>query len=160
MEQNKEKFNLILRTILTSLIAGSLFYLFFFFSIYFHFISENIVMAIPLFNKIEEISSLILKTFLYLFLILCLSVFTSLIYYTFLRRFANIWISVSFGLFLFLIFFLLLIWVDKEVVISSHNQRSLVTIASLFVLYGLFTGYSISFDYRETNKINIEIKNE
>lgn len=151
MKNNKEKLNLLLRVIFTGLVAAGLFYVFFFLASYFSFIHKNILGLIPGFNKLDQVSNLYLKAFLNLSLIATISILTSLIYYTFLRPFANIWVGVAFGFLLFLFFLMVLIFVDKDRVFSSDYLSSFVTIGGIFVLYGSFTGYSISFDYVETS---------
>jgi len=152
MINDKERTKLILRTIFTGLIGGILFFIGFVLSYYFNFVDQNITKLIPM----QKLTKLIPVTFLRILFQLSLtsifSIIISLIYYTLLKRFTNIWFSVLFGLILFIMFFSLAILINKEIEITSFSIATYITIGSLFTLYGTFIGYSISFDYLETKR--------
>lgn len=86
-----------------------------------------------------------------------LSLLIAYIYYLALKKLLSIWISIIFGIGLWLIFFYLLLPIIPNIrAVVEFNARTTVTTLCLFILYGTFIGYSISYDYYDTmisNKI-------
>lgn len=86
-----------------------------------------------------------------------LSVFVAIIYYFLFRR-RQSWVGGGiFGLMLFIIIYYIL-----PIIINSFNPflhfevHSHIAILCLFILYGVFTGYSISYDYES---LRMELEN-
>src|SRR5699024_6513420 len=79
-----------------------------------------------------------------------LSMFVAYFYYLVLRRINGLVIGIVFGIGMWLIVLLLFpLFFSELPYILSLPKRSLVTSWCLFILYGVFIGYSISFDYRQ-----------
>lgn len=75
------------------------------------------------------------------------SILASLIYYALLRRFKSMWVGIAYGLGLFLLVFLVLHPLFPG--IKPFNQidfNTIITSACFYALYGLFVGYTISYE--------------
>lgn len=85
--------------------------------------------------------------FIFFFLIGCLSIFIAIFYYIFLKRFSSWMVGVIYGLFLWLIFGMWLPWQLYDISFSTYyrSHSNVLTICS-FLIYGVFIGYSISYD--------------
>ncbi|WP_042458302.1 YqhR family membrane protein [Neobacillus dielmonensis] len=85
-----------------------------------------------------------------------LSAGVSFIYYGLLKKFNGKWVGMAYGLVLFFIVFFVLNPLFpgiKPIVDLSRN--TLMTSICLFVLYGLFIGYSIHYEY-ENKKLLVK----
>lgn len=79
------------------------------------------------------------------------SVAVALVYYGLFRKMKSMWVGVLFGVALWAVIFLLLQPIFAH--IPSFLELNSYTILSgicLFILYGTFIGYSISYDYQDT----------
>ncbi|GAA0345975.1 YqhR family membrane protein [Bacillus carboniphilus] len=90
-----------------------------------------------------------------------LSVFSmgaALVYYVALKKFKRMWIGIAYGLLLFgVIFFILNPIFPSIKPIRDIDWYTWVTSACLYALYGLFIGYSISY---EANEMRVEKETE
>ncbi|MBG9784124.1 YqhR family membrane protein [Shouchella lehensis] len=70
-----------------------------------------------------------------------------------LQKLNSMWPGVGFGMLLWVIVFYILnpFIVDLKPV-QSYSLNTIVTTLCLFILYGLFIGYSISYEYAEQNE--------
>jgi len=152
MNQNKERYKNLLRSILTGFVGGFFFLLGFMLCYTFNFIDKNLVKLIPLYEVLIANQPFLLKLIILISVVSIVSISISLIYYTFLKRFANLWISVLFGLLLYAMIFLTTIFGGQKLDILHFNLSTHITTLSLFILYAVFVGYSISFDYTETRR--------
>lgn len=76
-----------------------------------------------------------------------LSIIAALIYYALLRRFKSMWAGILYGLALFLLIFLVLYPLFPGLApLNRLTVNTLVTTACLYTLYGLFVGYTISYE--------------
>ncbi|WP_117169249.1 YqhR family membrane protein [Paraliobacillus sediminis] len=92
-----------------------------------------------------------LAELLAIILIGVLSLAVAIIYYLLLKKLRGLWPSAIFGVVLWGIVFYVLLPIFPN--ISALNQLSgdtIVTTICLFLLYGIFIGYSISYDYLDT----------
>jgi hypothetical protein len=91
--------------------------------------------------------------FMGIFVIGLLSVGVALLYYATLRRFEKIWVSMIFGLALwgFVFFILNPIFPDLKSVWELGRNTNITTVC-LYLLYGVFIGYSISFEVNDIQK--------
>lgn len=81
------------------------------------------------------------------------SVILAAIYYGLFRKIHSMWIGLLYGLALWVVIFIFLQPVYQNVQkIQEWNTSTMVSTVSLFVLYGIFIGYSISHDYFDTLK--------
>jgi|SRR5699024_3444494 len=80
-----------------------------------------------------------------------LSIIVALIYFVILKKVPSIWMGATYGIFLWIIvlfgFHSLLPNLQSVVELTTDT---LISSLCLFVLYGIFIGYSISFDYSDT----------
>ncbi|RLL48103.1 hypothetical protein D8M04_02170 [Oceanobacillus piezotolerans] len=80
-----------------------------------------------------------------------ISIIVALIYYSTLKKVNSMWAGVLFGIVLWCLIFLLFQPIFNN--IPSFSELQLNTIVStlcLYILYGAFIGYSISYDYHDT----------
>ncbi|WEG14304.1 YqhR family membrane protein [Pullulanibacillus sp. KACC 23026] len=76
-----------------------------------------------------------------------LSIVIAFIYRAVLGKVKNIWISVGFGMVLWVIvFYIIQPWIPGLKPVLKLGLNTISTSLCLYVLYGLFIGYSISFD--------------
>ncbi|MGE7759294.1 YqhR family membrane protein [Peribacillus sp. NPDC097895] len=79
-----------------------------------------------------------------------ISVGIALIYYSLFKRMKSIFSGIFFGV----VCWLLLIFVLKPMfsdlpTVSKMSSNTIITSICIFILYGLFVGYSISYDHQE-----------
>lgn len=88
-----------------------------------------------------------------------LSIGASLLYYAVLRRFNNMWVGMAYGIGLFLLVFYVLNPIFPGIEsFWKLSRNTLVTTACIYLLYGVFIGYSISFEESERNVREEEAK--
>lgn len=79
-----------------------------------------------------------------------LSIGAALVYYALLRRFNNIWVGMAYGLVLFFLVFYVLNPIFPGIEsFWKLSKNTLITTACIYLLYGIFVGYSISFEASE-----------
>jgi len=80
-----------------------------------------------------------------------LSLFPAVIYFGLFRKVNSIWMGVGYGILLWgITFFLMQPLLPYTRPMTDLSLETWVTTVCIFILYGLFTGYSISYDYHET----------
>ncbi|RKQ37767.1 YqhR family membrane protein [Oceanobacillus halophilus] len=80
-----------------------------------------------------------------------LSMIIALIYYGTLKKVKSMWVGVLYGIILWAIIFYLLQPIFNNVPgLFDLDTNTIVTTLCLYILYGIFIGYSISYDYHET----------
>lgn len=79
-----------------------------------------------------------------------LSIVAALIYYAVLKKVKSILAGIGFGIAIFLLIFLVLnpIFPGMEP-IGELKRNTIITSVCLYILYGTFIGYSISYEYQE-----------
>ncbi|MCM3650355.1 YqhR family membrane protein [Metabacillus litoralis] len=93
-----------------------------------------------------------LGNFIGVVLIGILSIGAALIYYAILKRFTSMWVGIIYGAVLFaLVFFLLNPIFPNLQTVFELPRGTVVTTVCIYILFGVFVGYSISFDYNELN---------
>jgi Conserved membrane protein YqhR len=81
-----------------------------------------------------------------------ISIGVALVYFIVLKRFTSMWIGIAFGALLWgLVFFILNPIFPNLKTVFELSRATIVTTICLYILYGVFVGYSISFDYNELN---------
>lgn len=85
--------------------------------------------------------------------ILCMTVVSLLLAYLYsliFKKAKSFWLGIVYGIAVWLIVFLLLrpMFPDMKTV-AELSKNTIVTNICIFILYGLFIGYSISFEYQE-----------
>ncbi|MBB2482148.1 hypothetical protein H5P36_18405 [Bacillus sp. APMAM] len=79
-----------------------------------------------------------------------ISIPVSFIYYAILKKFKTIWVGAIYGIVLFLIVFIILnpIFPGMKPFLKL-DLNTIITCACLYILYGVFIGYSISYEQNE-----------
>jgi hypothetical protein len=94
-----------------------------------------------------------LGTVISLAIIGVISIGVAFVYYAILKKFKSIWIGVGYGVVLFLLVFIVLNPIFPSIKpFSELGRNTIITTACLYILYGVFIGYSIS--YEETEQEN------
>ncbi|WP_342665447.1 YqhR family membrane protein [Paucisalibacillus globulus] len=80
-----------------------------------------------------------------------LSIGVALVYYGVLKKINSIWTGMIYGLILWAIVFVVLQPIFSKIPnLVEMEIKTIVSALCLYILYGIFIGYSISFDYQET----------
>ncbi|GHH96956.1 YqhR family membrane protein [Neobacillus kokaensis] len=78
-----------------------------------------------------------------------ISIGVAFIYSALLKRFNGLWFGIGYGIILFFIVFLLLhpLFPDIKPLLKL-NRNTVITSFCLFIIYGMFIGYSINYEYQ------------
>ncbi|AJD91428.1 hypothetical protein JMA_21110 [Jeotgalibacillus malaysiensis] len=138
----------------TSIAGAVVFYSFYRVYVFFHFIESDMLKPdIPfLAESFKRGWSIELIFFM---LLLGASILWALIYYMLFKKHDTLYAGVFFSLIILWVIFLFA-WLNEwRVNPADLKVRSIVSLHSLFILYGLFTGYSISYQepYRKIQNI-------
>ncbi|PLR84468.1 hypothetical protein CVD25_04520 [Bacillus canaveralius] len=99
-----------------------------------------------------------LGTIISIIMIGIISIAAALLYYAVLRRFRSMWVGIGYGIVLFgLVFFILNPIFPGIRPFAELNRNTIITSICFYVLYGVFVGYSISY---EENELRIRKKQE
>ncbi|WP_369797409.1 YqhR family membrane protein [Paucisalibacillus sp. EB02] len=80
-----------------------------------------------------------------------LSIGVALVYYGVLKKVTSLWMGIVYGLILWAIVFFILQPIFTNVPnLAEMEIKTIVSTLCLYILYGIFIGYSISFDYQDT----------
>lgn len=146
-----ESLFLIPRTILTGFIGGLLTSLLGIMMYYFNF-SEIIHTSYVLRSWITmEWTEGWIGNIVSSFIIGALSIFVALLYYVLFKKINSMWVGVAYGIILWCVFFFFihpLFPIMKQII--NYDVNTILSTVCLFVLYGLFIGYSIAYDYYDT----------
>jgi hypothetical protein len=151
LEQNKkeEPMSPAARTAITGLFGG-LFWSFLGYICYvFNFtkIPPNVILD-PI--AVGDWKEGVLSQYISIFILGLISILVAFAYFATLRKFEKIWVSLLFGLILWGIVFVVLNPVFRGIdPIKELDINTLVTTLCLYTLYGVFIGYSISFEQIE-----------
>lgn len=79
-----------------------------------------------------------------------ISIGVALVYYMFLKKLKSMWIGIIYGLVLFFIVFIILnpIFPSMKPFLQIEINTIIASVC-VYVLYGLFVGYSISYEHNE-----------
>lgn len=156
LEQNQkeEPMSFFMKVMLTGFFGGIIWSLLGYFSYIFHFttISPNIVLTPFALGdwKYEPLGQ-----FVGVFIIGSIGVVVALLYYATLKNAKSIWVSIFYGVALWGVVFYLLnpMFPDLESV-EKLDMNTNITNLCLYILFGVFVGYTISFDQQEFVKGN------
>ncbi len=147
-EKNYYAMSLITMAIITGFTAGVLGSLMGYLGHYLNFteITPGIILALWDGEWKDGWTGMLLAVLLYG----ALSILTALLYYGVLRKRKSFWWGGSYGVILFLFVFLVLYPLFPGTKsILEYDLNSILTGLSTFILYGVFIGYSISYEYEE-----------
>ncbi|MFD1360677.1 YqhR family membrane protein [Lentibacillus salinarum] len=104
-----------------------------------------------------------LGTVLSILMLGILSLLTAFIYFVLFKKINAIWLGAAFGVMLwFLVFYIVKPIFPNIPHLTNLNVNTIVSTICLYILYGTFIGYSISYDYHDTlykTKANREQEN-
>ncbi|MCA0970114.1 hypothetical protein LCM20_05915 [Halobacillus litoralis] len=90
-----------------------------------------------------------------------LSFVTAIVYYFTLKRQSGIWPGFAYGLILWALVFIILTPLFPAIPsFTELSSDTWVTTGCLFILYGVFIGYSISYEFQEFNQPAKSYSNE
>lgn len=130
--------------------VGGLFWSFIgYFSFYFNFIKFGPALALMPW-ALGDWKKTYIGQFVGIFVIALLSILVAFLYKIIFQKYFNVWIPILFGLLLWAVVFLLLNPIFPGLKsIQNLDINSIITSICLYILYGLFIGYSISYEYAE-----------
>lgn len=151
LEQNKREqpMSFLAKVILTGFIGGILWSAIGYSAYFFHFttIGPNLALT-PLAVgdwKYEPIGNV-----MGIFVNGLIAIFVALLYYAFLKNLKSIWAGVFYGFALWAIVFYLLPPIFPHLdAVTKLDMNTNITNICIFVLFGVFVGYSISFEQNE-----------
>ncbi|MUV39664.1 uncharacterized protein JNUCC1_03548 [Lentibacillus sp. JNUCC-1] len=154
LEQNKQEdqMTLMSRSLLTGFIGGVLWSLFGVVFYYFNFteVSPRAFLLRSWLSK--EWTSTWLGDLLSVLMVGIISLGTALVYYGLLRKMNTLWAGVAYGAILWGVVFYVLNPIFTNIpLLADMSKETIVSTLCLFILYGTFVGYSISYDYKDTN---------
>ncbi len=78
-----------------------------------------------------------------------LSVCTAYIYSAVLKKFPGFWVGIGYGMVLFfLVFIILNPFIPAMKPFSELSRDTIITSICIYILYGIFIGYSINYEYQ------------
>ncbi|UJL44822.1 hypothetical protein KFZ58_10245 [Virgibacillus sp. NKC19-16] len=84
-------------------------------------------------------------------LISVISIVTAFIYHGLFKKINSMWIGIAYGIILWGIVFYVLQPIFQNVPpVADLSANTIVSTISLYILYGTFVGYSISYDFHDT----------
>lgn len=153
MNKNKQvdRFFLLMRSLLTGFISGLLWGSIWIVMYYFNFteVTPKTFILSP-WRNISWTQGW-LGNLICIIILATLSVVMAFIYYVLFKKLPSIWVGVFYGCIIWVIFFVGVQPLFSHVKqLAEFSKETIVTTISVFVLYGTFIGYSISFDYYDT----------
>ncbi|MER2457733.1 YqhR family membrane protein [Bacillus subtilis] len=93
-----------------------------------------------------------LGTVISIILIGVISIGAAFLYFLLMKRLKTMWPGILYGLVLWLLVFFVFNPIFPEVrTVTELTSDTIITTICIYLLYGLFVGYSISFEYNELN---------
>lgn len=153
LEQNKREksYSLLSRSLLTGFIGGLLWSTLGLIMYYFNFASVGPTSFILRSWLTAEWTNEWLGDVISIVIIGVISILVALIYYGLLRKMRSMWVGTLFGVILWGVVFYLLQPIFPNIPsLHETDKNTIISTICLFILYGTFIGYSISYDYRDT----------
>lgn len=151
LEQNKKdsEMSLMGKVVVIGLFGGIFWSLLSYFTYIFHFteLSPNLVLKPWI---LGDWKNRVLGQFIGIFVIGIISIGVALLYYALLKKFQSIWVGAAFGLVLWLIVFYVFNPIFPDIkTVAELERNTVITTICFYILYGVFIGYSISFEENE-----------
>lgn len=142
---------ILLRSLMTGFIGGFIWSIFGVIMYYFNFTEVDPKKFILRPWKSVEWTSGWLGDIVTVLILAILSIVVAIVYYILFKKIHSIWMGVIFGAIIWLIIFFLIqpLFPNTKQLLDLSNETIISTIC-LFILYGTFIGYSISYDYYDT----------
>jgi hypothetical protein len=161
LEQNKQEDSstILGRSLLTGFIGGILASLLGLFMYYFNFMEVSAKSFLLRSWTTAGWTDTWLGELLTILLIGILSIGVALVYYGIFKKIYSLWMGVVYGLILWgIVFFVLQPIFSNVPSIGEMEVQTIISTACLYILYGTFIGYSISFDYHDRTVAKEEAK--
>jgi hypothetical protein len=137
---------------LIGLFGGLIWSLIGYFTFYFNFIIVGPALALMPF-ALGDWKDTYIGQLVGIAVISILSIGVAFLYRLVLQRFDKIWVGIGFGLVLWLIVFYVLNPIFPGLKsVQNLDFNTIITSICLYVLYGTFIGYSISYEYAEQQR--------
>ncbi|MBB5325246.1 hypothetical protein HNQ34_002346 [Anoxybacillus tepidamans] len=162
LEQNKREqpMSLWMKAIITGFFGGVFWSLVGYLAHFFHFTELSPNMILFPWN-IGDWKYGKAGNYLAIFLIGLLSIIVALLYYVLFRKMQSMWIGIVYGVALWVIvFYVLNPFLPSLRSVSQLERNTVITTICLYILYGLFIGYSISFETQESEHQQTKATNE
>jgi hypothetical protein len=152
-EQHEKPMSLVALTVITGLFGGIFWSSIAYLAYVFHFtkIRPNVILE-PW--ALGGWKNGWLGTVISIVIIGLLSIGAALIYYFALRKFTQFYIGIGYGIILFLLVF----WVLNPMFpgiepLKDLGKNTIITSLCFYILYGVFIGYSISYEHNEIRNL-------
>ncbi|AUJ26293.1 YqhR family membrane protein [Virgibacillus dokdonensis] len=155
LEQNKHEtpMTILSRSLLTGFIGGLIWSTFATILYYFNFskiVPKSFILSSWL--QVEWIDTW-LGTLMTIFAIGVISIAVAFVYYLLFRKVNSLWMGVTFGGVLWGVIFIIMNPIFSSVPsVQKLNLDTIVSTLCVYVLYGTFIGYSISYDYQDLQR--------
>jgi len=152
LQTNKQKYvNVMLRSILVGFIGGLGFLLFSYFFNVFNFLEISPKSYLVKIWTSTSWTNSWLGVMVTISLGIILSIIAALVYFVLFKKIMSVWMGVFYGIILWLMTGYLFSLIFAHIpVLHTLSSNTVVSSLCLFILYGTFVGYSISFDYYQT----------
>lgn len=153
MNKNKKvaKMLIFIRALSTGFIGGLMWSIFGVVIYYFNFVEVDPKKFILRPWKNVDWTSGWLGDIVTIILLAILSIGVAVIYYLLFKKVYSIWMGAIYGVFIWLaIFFLIQPLFPNTKQLFELSNETIISTLCLFILYGTFIGYSISYDYYDT----------
>lgn len=154
MKENRQSI-VFLNAVITGFFGGMLIAIL---HVIFHYFNINRVSPVKIMNFFYIEGNWLYKwygTIFFILFISMLSIVIGIIYYLLLKKVRGWFMGFIFGIVLWGIYGVCIPLIYSEITLKQlFLSNSSIATASLFIVYGLFIGYSISYDYETTFKTN------
>ena len=148
MEQKNQNQSIYVYAIVVGIVGGLTTLFLLTFSYYFHFIKISPKFLLRFFN--EDLRSLWLDIIFLICIFIIFSIIAAIIYTLILKKKRQYYWGMFYGVFLFIFTFGFIHPIlFQEPLITKEGAATVITLFCLFILYGIFIGYSISYEYEE-----------
>jgi len=151
LEQNKKdgEMSLMAKVVVIGLFGGIFWSLLSYLTYIFNFteLSPNLILKPWI---LGDWKNRVLGQFIGIFMIGIISIGVALLYYALLKKFQSIWVGAAFGIALWLIVFYVFNPIFPDIkTVGELERNTVITTICFYILYGVFIGYSISFEENE-----------
>ncbi|WP_332632326.1 YqhR family membrane protein [Halalkalibacter flavus] len=154
VERNKkeEQMSYPTKVVLIGLFGGLIWSLIGYLAFYFNFIRVGPALALMPF-VVGDWKDTYIGQLVGVAMIAVLSIGVAFLYRLTLQKFNKLWISIGFGLALWVLVFILLNPIFPGLKsVNNLDMNTIITSICLYALYGAFIGYSISYEYAEQHR--------
>lgn len=151
LEQNKKDgdMSLMAKVVVIGLFGGIFWSLLSYLTYIFNFteLSPNLILKPWI---LGDWKNRVLGQFIGILMIGIISIGVALLYYALLKKFQSIWVGAAFGIALWLIVFYVFNPIFPDIkTVGELERNTVITTICFYILYGVFIGYSISFEENE-----------